>query len=241
MNRADARVLVVGAGGLGCPVAIALARAGVGLLGLADDDDVELSNLHRQLLYGERDVGRPKAARAAASLAELAPAVKLVVHETRMLPENARSLANEYDLVVEGSDNFATKFLAADACMLQGVPIVQGAAVRWHGTALSSGPAGRPCYRCVFEDIPAGAQAGCNEAGVMGPVVGVVGALMADLALRVVDGGATGALVTYDGRTGVLRERSVGRRAGCPLCGDVKSITSISDSRYRAPACATGG
>lgn len=239
MNRRDARVLIVGMGGLGCPASMALARAGVGTLGIADDDDVDLSNLHRQILYGERAVGAPKIEQAAAALQRLAPALVIVPHETRLLPENARALVSQYDLVVEGSDNFATKFLAADACMLQSIPIVHGAAVRWHGTALSVAARGAPCYRCVFEDIPEGAQQGCNEAGVMGPMVGVVGALMADLALAALDGRGRGTLVTYDGKAGVLRTRAIASRGGCVLCGDKRSITGIEETRYTAPSCAT--
>ncbi len=239
-SRKKARVLVVGMGGLGCPASIALARAGIGTLGIADDDDVDISNLHRQILFGERSVGRPKVSEAAVALRRHAPRLEVVTHETRLLPENARALVSAYDLVVEGSDNFATKFLAADACMLQSKPIVQGAAVRWHGTVLAVGPEGAPCYRCLFEDVPSGAQEGCNEAGVMGPVVGLIGALMADLALRLLDGpNARGTLVTYDGKTDVLRRRAVAARRNCPLCSDRRLITSIEQTRYTAQECAT--
>ncbi len=236
-TRRDARVLVVGMGGLGCPASIAIARAGIGTLGIADDDDVDLSNLHRQILYGESSVGAPKVEEAERALRALSPTMTVQRH-TRLLPENARELVASYDLVIEGSDNFATKFLAADACMLQSIPIVQGAAVRWYGTALSVGAHGSPCYRCLFEDVPTGAQEGCNEAGVIGPMVGVVGAVMADLALRSLDGHGHGTLATYDGKTGVLRTRSIARRRSCVLCGDVRTISGIEDCRYVAQLCA---
>lgn len=247
MNRAAARVLVVGVGGLGCPAALALARAGVGTLGLADDDEVDRSNLHRQILFGERDVGVAKldaarrAVRAAATHATTAgaKALELRLHRTRLLPDNALALVREYDLVVEGSDNFATKFLAADACALARVPIVHGSAVRWIGTALAVGPSARPCYRCLFEDVPGEDAPNCAQAGVMGPVAGVVGAVQADLALAWLDGAPVeGQLVTFDGRTQALRRRTLARRADCPLCGNARSIERIRPESYVAPACA---
>ena len=143
------------------------------------------------------------------------------------------------DVVVEGSDNFATKFLAADACRLAGVPIVHGAAVRWVGTALAVGPGGRPCYRCLFETLPEDGGLGCSEAGVVGPVVGVVAAVQADLALRVLDarGGPSpfGELVSFDGRTLASRRRTVARRAGCELCGEGAVAPVLEVARY-APA-----
>jgi molybdopterin/thiamine biosynthesis adenylyltransferase len=233
--RGAARVLMIGMGGLGCPASMALARAGIGTLALADDDDVDLSNLHRQILYAESSVGNPKVDEAAAALLRLAPGLVVERIGSRILPENARALVSGFDAVVEGSDNFATKFMAADACAQEGVAIVHGAAVRWIGTALAVGPRGRPCYRCVFEDIPSGAQAGCNDAGVMGPMVGVVGALMADLAIGLVDGrDVAGSLVTYDGRTDALRRRTVAARPACALCGDTPAITTIDELRYAA-------
>jgi molybdopterin/thiamine biosynthesis adenylyltransferase len=240
MTRAEARVLVVGAGGLGCPVALALARAGVGTLGLVDDDEVDATNLHRQILFGEADVGSAKVDVAARALARLAPAVRVEVHHARLVPPTAAALVAAYDLVVEGSDNFATKFLAADACLLARKPVVQAAAVRWHGTALAVGPEGAPCYRCLFEDVPHDAAPNCAEAGVMGPVVGVVGALAAGLALEILDGrGATGTLVTYDGKSDALRRRAIARRAACPLCG-ARAIRGLEAERYAPPICEEG-
>lgn len=236
-GTSGARALVIGAGGLGCPAALALARSGVGSLTLADDDDVDLSNLHRQILYGERDVGRAKVECAARSLERLSAGVIVEQRPERIVPENARELVRGFDVVLEGSDNFATKFLTADACALERVPVVHGAGIRWIGTALAVGAAGAPCYRCVFEDVPEGAQAGCNDAGVMGPVVGIVGAIMADLALSLLSGAAVaGTLVTFDGKTGVRRARSIAARRACPLCGDEKVITDVSALRYERSA-----
>lgn len=240
MSRGSARVLVVGLGGLGCPAAMVLARSGLGVVGLCDDDEVDRSNLHRQILYADADVGAAKVDAAARAIAAHAPGAALALHPTRLLPENAVRIVSEYDLVLEGSDNFATKFLAADACAIARVPVVHASAVRWVGTALAVGRGGRPCYRCLFEDPPAGEDApNCAEAGVMGPVVGVVAAVQADLALAMLDGrAADGELVTFDGRTGALRRRTIARRRDCPLCGDTPRIDRIEAHSYAPPACA---
>jgi molybdopterin/thiamine biosynthesis adenylyltransferase len=235
------RVLLVGLGGLGCPAAAVLARAGGVELWLCDDDQVDITNLHRQILYREADVGHDKLDAAKAALvAAGAEAAQIVLVRSRFLPENARQLLREVDLVLEGADNFATKFLAADAAHLEQRPIVHGAAVRFVATAWAVPASGAPCYRCLFEDVPPGAQQGCSEAGVMGPVVGFCGALMADLALRILSGDASAfeALYTYDGQSDRLRQVKPTRRADCPLCGASASILDIEESRYTTPSCA---
>ena len=236
------RVLIVGLGGLGCPVASVLARVPGLELWLADDDVVELSNLHRQILYTASDVGLDKldAAKRTLIAAGADPQALVLVRE-RLLPENARRLIAQVDLVIEGADNFATKFLAADAAHLEARPIVHGASVRFVATAWAVSAAGAPCYRCLFEDLPAGAQQGCSEAGVMGPVVGVAGALMAELALRVLeqDVSAFGSVKTYDGWRDKLRSVPAVARASCALCGDNETpILDIIESRYLQASCA---
>jgi molybdopterin/thiamine biosynthesis adenylyltransferase len=147
-------------------------------------------------------------------------------------------LVRGYDAVLEGSDNFATKFLASDACAIARVPVVHAAAVRWHGTALAVATDARPCYRCVFEDVLPDDQApNCAAAGVVGPVVGVVGALAADLAIALIDGiDVRGELVTFDGKTDAFRRRKIAPRTSCPLCGEQKNIRSIERDRYLAGA-----
>lgn len=235
---AGARVLVVGVGGLGCPAALALARAGVGTLGLVDDDLVDIANLHRQILFDDADLGRSKVTAGSAALARLAD-VKVETHETRLLPHNAVELVSRYDVVVEGSDNFATKFLAADACFMAKRPIVHAAAVRWHGTALAVGTTGQPCYRCLFEDVPLTNAPNCAEAGVVGPMVGVVGAAQADLALSILAGeDVAGELFTFDGRTLASRRHRVASRASCPLCGTGRlRLVDIDPKRYVEGVC----
>jgi adenylyltransferase/sulfurtransferase len=239
---ADKRVLLVGAGGLGSPVGALLARAGVGYLELLDDDQVELTNLHRQTLYAPDDVGQSKAQRAALRLAREAERAghvhtRVAAREQRLLPDTALELARGFDLVVEGSDNYPTKFLTADCCHLLGIPSVQAACVRWVGWVLGHVPEGRDrapsaCLRCAFEDIPEGPDRGCSQAGVVGPLVGVIGALQAAVALRLLlgDHRAAGVLHHYRALDGVLRKRRLARRAGCALCDG--RITRLDRASY---------
>lgn len=236
----SARVLVVGMGGLGCPAALALAEAGVSCLVLADDDVVDVTNLHRQILFDEADVGTDKLDAAERTLRRLYPRLDVDRVRSRLLPDNARDLVRQADVVIEGADNYATKFLASDACRLEETPVVHGSAVRWRATAWAVSPAGAPCYRCLFEDVPrAGADVNCAEAGVMGPVVGLAGALLADLGLRVLAGDPTvfGSIHTYDGRRDRLRAVEVPRRPDCPLCG-TQEIFDIDEARYTGQSCA---
>ncbi len=241
-SLAATSALIVGVGGLGCPAALALVQAGVGRVVLADDDRVDETNLHRQILFDEQDVGQDKLEAAERALSRYAaPGQRIELVRSRFLPDNARELARSVDVVVEGADNFATKFLAADACRLEGRPVVHGSGVRWVFTVLGVGPEGRPCYRCLFEDLPGGnAAPNCAEAGVMGPVVGLAGALMADLALSVLTGDADrfGRIYTFDGKSDRLRAVEVSPRADCALCGREPRIGDIDESRYLAPGCA---
>jgi len=236
LKRAAARVLIVGVGGIGCPAAIALARSGVGSIGLCDEDFVDETNLHRQILFCAADVGEPKLAVAAREVRRIAPGAAVQLHRTRLLPDNAVEIVRNYDVVLEGSDNFATKFLACDACLIAGVPVVHASAVQWIGTVLAAGAAGRPCYRCIFEDIPEGGGPGCADAGVMGPVVGMIAAMQVDLGLCMLDGASVeGQLVTFDGRCDSLRRHTVASRGDCALCGPERSIHSVESAVYGFP------
>jgi molybdopterin/thiamine biosynthesis adenylyltransferase len=236
----DKSVMVIGVGGLGCPAALALVHAGVGRVVLVDDDRVETSNLHRQILFAEGDADGDKLVAARRALEAVGSRSEISVQPTRFLPDTAFELLKQADVVLEGADNFATKFLTADACCLANKPVVHGAAIRWYGTAWLVGAGGRPCYRCLFEDVPSGAaQPNCNDAGIMGPVAGFVGALMADLALRALagDNEAEGYVSSYDGRADRLRRTVVRPRTGCPLC-DERTICDLDETRYTAPHCA---
>jgi adenylyltransferase/sulfurtransferase len=238
----DKRVLVVGAGGLGCPVASILARSGVGTIDVVDDDIVDISNVQRQTLFSLDDAGQPKAGLAAQRLPILAAAeghnVSSRAFHTRMLPDNALGLIAAYDLVVEGSDNFASKFLIADACRIAGKSLVQAGAVRWIGWALGSDGTRGPCLRCVFEDVPRGVADTCATSGVVGPVVGVVGALQAAIALRMLSGESTasGELWRYTALDGRVRRTRIRRQDHCPLCAG--SIQQLETERYVPAECA---
>ena len=223
MNLADANVLVVGVGGLGCPAAMALARAGVQRMTIVDDDRVDASNLHRQVLFVREDVGEPKAIVAAKRLNELGVADARAV-TTRLAVDNVAEITAGHDLVVEGADNFATKFLVADACGLASIPVVQAGAVRWSGWALATLPGLTACLRCVFEDIPTAGAGTCNDAGVMGSVVGVLGSLEAALGAQLLESTPpAGALLRFDGLALEARTSHPRQRSDCPLCsGKIK-------------------
>jgi molybdopterin-synthase adenylyltransferase len=231
-----ARVLVVGLGGLGCPAARVLVQSGIGRIELVDDDLVDESNLHRQTLYRLEDCGKAKVRVAATALS--AEAVRgghtcqIATRHERVLPDSASDLVAGHDVVVEGADNFATKFLVADACALAGVPLISAGAVRWVGWAMASLPGGGACLRCIFEDLPREHEETCAAAGVVGPVVGVLGALSAALALRLLHGdpSAAGTLFGYDGLRGTLRGRAHRRRTDCDLCSG--RITDTALARY---------
>lgn len=229
------RILVVGAGGLSSPVLRLLAESGVAHLTVVDDDVVDESNLHRQTLYSDADVGRPKVERAEAALRALAPTLSLRMVEGRFLPDTALGLLADHTMVIEGADNLATKFLVADAARLVGIPAIQAGAVRWSGWAYCV-EASSACLRCLFEDIPRDRVETCAEAGVVGPVVGVLGALQAAFAFRLLEGERPGGeLWHYEAIRGALRKTFVRRRSDCPLCNG--EIRDLRVERYAA-ACA---
>jgi len=236
----DAKILVIGVGGLGSVVAQVLVQSGARHLTLMDDDVVEMSNLHRQLLYREEDTGRAKTEAAADRLQDLThDTLNLHVIADRFTPENAIELAASHDLVIEGADNMATKFLAADACALTHTPCVQAGIIRWQGWAFAqiAGPS-HPCLRCVFEDMPQDRVETCATAGVVGPAVGVVAALQARLCLQLVAKRETphSPLWSYDGLAGRIRRLAPRPRPDCPLCSG--EISEIYLERYLPPDCA---
>jgi molybdopterin/thiamine biosynthesis adenylyltransferase len=228
-------VLIVGAGGIGTPAALALGAAGVRRVAIADDDVVDISNLHRQILFTDNDVGQPKPDALAAALRKRFVFMR-IIQRPRALPDNVLESVRAAEVVIDATDNFASRFLLSDACALAGVAVVHAAAIRWHATVLAVEPGGKPCYRCLFEDLPEEAAPDCATAGVAGPVCGVAGAIAADRAIRLLSGDRTaaGAIVTYDGRRDVLRQVRVKARKSCPLCGDTRTIQSIDPTRYEA-------
>jgi molybdopterin/thiamine biosynthesis adenylyltransferase len=236
-----AGVLILGAGGLGCPAALALAAAGVTRIGVVDDDRVDATNLHRQVLFADADVGDPKATAFARALGRRFPAVVVTPHAVRFEAGNALELVAGYDVVVDGTDNFAAKFLANDAAVLAGKPLVHGAAVGLGGQMLTVPAHGRPCYRCLFEEPPpAGVGPSCAEAGVLGPVPGVIGALLGAEAARLVKGETpafVGRLVQYDSRSMSVRTVRYNPNPLCAVCGPEARIRALSPADYPAADC----
>lgn len=229
----EASVLVVGVGGLGSPVALYLAAAGVGRLVLVDDDRVDVSNLQRQVLFGTPDVGRLKVEAAAERLRALNPAVDVVARAERLTAANARALVRASDVVADGSDTFATRYLVSDACVLEGRPCAHGSVLRFEGQATVLHHAGGPCYRCLFPTPPpADAVPTCAEGGVLGAVVGAVGALQATEVLKLLLGigdPLAGRLLVLDALGGTARTLAFARRADCPACGDAPTLRDVLD------------
>jgi molybdopterin/thiamine biosynthesis adenylyltransferase/rhodanese-related sulfurtransferase len=227
-----ASVLVIGAGGLGSPVALYLAAAGVGRLGIVDHDAVELSNLQRQILHGTPDVGRPKTASAATALRRLNPGVEVVPHHLQVAAGNALGLIRPYDIVVDGTDNFSTRYLVNDACVLLGKANVYGSIHRFEGQASLFAPhLGGPCYRCLFpEPPPPGTAPNCAEAGVLGVLPGLIGVVQATETIKLILGLGTsllGRLLLYQALDLRFRELKVGRDPRCAVCGDHPTITQL--------------
>lgn len=231
-------VLVVGAGGLGCPSALYLAAAGVGRIGLIDADAVAVSNLHRQILHRTDDIGRAKVHSAQAALEALNPDVTVTAIHGRLTAENALALLGSYDVVLDGSDNFPTRYLVNDACVLSRTPLVHGGVVRLEGQVMTILPGRSACYRCVFPEPPGtGDVPNCQEAGVLGAAAGIVGSLMAHEALKVLAGigePLTNRLAVFDGRTSRFREVPVRRDPACAVCGEHPTIHEL---RMEADAC----
>jgi molybdopterin/thiamine biosynthesis adenylyltransferase len=231
----DASVLVVGAGGLGSPILQYLAAAGVGHLTIADDDDVELSNLQRQVVHGTEDVGRPKVDSAAEFLDSLNPDIEVETRETRVTSENVTDLVSDQDVVVDASDNFPTRFLLNDACVLADVALSHGAVYRFEGQ-VTTFAGGRPCYRCLFPEAPPeGAVPDCATAGVLGVLPGTIGALQATEVVKLLLGeGETleGRLLAYDGRSLETETVPIAPAPDCPVCSDDAPIDSVTDAEY---------
>lgn len=227
----DARVLLVGLGGLGSPAALYLAAAGVGTLGLVDYDVVDETNLHRQIIHGTGDIGRPKLASAAAKIRAINPGVQLDLHEEAFGVTNANPLVSAYDVVIDGTDNFPTRYLVNDACVMGGTPNVYGSIFRFEGQASVFAAPGGPCYRCLHpEPPPEGLIPNCAEAGVLGVLPGVIGTIQATEAIKLLTGigeSLVGRLLLYDALRMKFRDITLARDPECPVCGDAPTITTL--------------
>ena len=235
----ESKVLVIGAGGLGSPLILYLAAAGVGTIGIVDDDAVDLSNLQRQVLHHTHDVGKPKVQSAAEAVQAINPDVKVEAHATRLNVGNAAELIAGYDIVADGSDNFETRFLINDACYFAKKPLVSAAILRFDAQLATFRPfpgpdseAPGPCYRCVFrEPPPPGQIPTCAEAGVLGALCGMVGSFQATEVIKELLGigdSMAGKLMIIDGLGAEIRKITVNPDPGCPLCGDHPTITDLS-------------
>ena len=228
-----ARVLLVGTGGLGSPAALYLAAAGVGTLGLVEFDDVDVSNLQRQVLYGVDDVGLPKIERAAARLAQMNPHIAIVQHPERLSSGSALEILAHYDVVVDGTDNFATRYLINDACVLLGKPNVHASVFRFEGQLSVFNHGDGPCYRCLYPDPPPPQFAvSCAEGGVFGVLPGVLGALQAAEVIKLIVGVGTpmsGRLMRWDAAAMSFREFSIRRDPQCPICGEQPTLHGLID------------
>ena len=228
-----ARIFVVGAGGLGSPVALYLAAAGVGTIGLIDSDVVDLSNLQRQVLHHTSDVNRPKVTSAKEKILALNPDVQVEIYEGRLTSENARELIEQYDVVIDGVDNFPAKFLINDACYFTKTPLVHGGILRFDGRVFTIIPDQSACYRCIFkEPPPPGLVANCQEAGIIGVVAGIIGTIQATEALKLVlniGQPLTNRILDFNAQTTQFREIRTKRNPNCQLCGPQPTITELID------------
>ena len=238
-----ARVLVVGAGGLGSPAALYLAAAGCGTLGLLDCDRVDLSNLQRQVLFDTAAVARPKAEAARERLMGLNPEIRIVAHALELKAANVREVFAQYDLVVDGTDRLSTRYLINDACVILRLPLVSAAIHRFEGQLMTYVPQQGPCYRCVFPQAADGMVANCAEAGVLGVLPGVLGTLQATEVIKLITGVGqplTGRLLTYDALDMRFSEFRIQRRPDCAVCGDAPTISEPRDPPAQRPAATAG-
>lgn len=231
-----AKVLIVGLGGLGAPLAQYLAAAGVGTLGLIDFDEVEGSNLQRQVIHGSRDIGRPKVASAKDSIKQINPLVKVETYNERLTAENAESIISQYDVVADASDNYQTRYLVNDVCVLLGKPDVFGAMYQFEGQASVYYAKEGPCYRCMYPaPPPAGLVPSCAMGGVVGVLPGIIGTVQANEVIKLIVGGGEpliGRLVTFDAWRMRWRELKIRKNADCPICGSSPTITEVEEYDY---------
>lgn len=238
----ESKVLVIGAGGLGSPAILYLAASGVGTIGIADGDTVDASNLQRQVIHSNQAVGRLKAESAGERVRELNPDVQVNVYPERVNPDNILEIMEPYDFVIDGVDNFATKFLINDACVLAKKPFCHAGIREFYGQVLTYVPGAGPCYRCIFEEIPEdGAVDLCSTVGVIGSIPGIIGSIQALEAQKYLTGAGellTGKILTFDGLTMRFRTVEVPERAkDCRVCGEKADIRELKIDEYKMTNC----
>ncbi len=236
----NAKVLIIGAGGLGAPVAMYLAAAGVGTIGIADADEVDLSNLQRQIIHATADVGKPKVKSAKETMEAMNPDVKVITYHTFVLADNIMDLIKDYDFIIDGTDNFPAKFLINDACVMAGKPFSHAGIIRFQGQLMTYVPGVGPCDRCVFINTPPkDAVPTCKQAGVVGAMGGVIGSLQAMEAIKYIVGQGellTGSLLTYDALSMNFRKVKLPKETcNCAVCGTHPTITKLID--YEQTVC----
>lgn len=227
----QARVLIIGAGGLGSPIALYLAAAGIGKIGIIDADTVDLTNLQRQILHHTKDVGRPKVDSAAEKIKDLNPDVDVVTYQKYLDAENALEVYADYDYVIDGTDNFPAKFLINDAAFFSKKPLIHGGILRFDGQLFTIIPGKSACYRCIFPELPPeGVVPSCQEAGVLGALAGLIGTLQATEVIKLILGignPLTNRILAYHGLETLFREIKIKKNPDCPLCGSNPSITKL--------------
>ena len=229
----DAGILLIGAGGLGSPLGLYLAAAGVGRLGIVDFDTVDFTNLQRQILHRTEDVGRPKVESAKERIAGVNPQVQVTTYQTLISRDNVLELIRDYDIVIDGTDNFQTRYLVNDACVFQHKPNIYGSIFRFEGQATVFAPGSGPCYRCLYpEPPPPGMVPSCAEGGVLGVLPGIIGVIQATEAIKLILGVGEpliGRLLLYNALTMQFRQVTLKRNPDCPVCGDHPTITELID------------
>jgi adenylyltransferase/sulfurtransferase len=233
----NTKVVIIGAGGLGSPAAYYLAAAGVGKIGIVDSDRADLSNLQRQILHFTKDVGRLKTESAQEKLTAINPDCEVVPHTTRLNAKNVLDIIGEYDAVINGSDNFPTRYLINDACIISKTPLFEGAVIGFSGQAITIKPHESACYRCLYEEPPPpGLIPSCQEAGVMGAIPGVIGIIQATEVIKWILGKGsllTDRLLIYNGLEMEFNELEISRNPQCPVCGDNPSIKELRENNYQ--------
>ncbi|HEB49226.1 MAG TPA: molybdopterin-synthase adenylyltransferase MoeB [Desulfobulbus sp.] len=238
VRLAEARVLIVGAGGLGAPAALYLAAAGVGTVGIIDNDHVDISNLQRQVIHFTRDIGVAKVDSAAEKMQAINPGITVRTYRKFLAAANIREIIRDYDFVIDGADNFPTKFLVNDACVMEGIPFSHGGILRFDGQTMTVLPGRSACYRCTFRTPPPpDAVPTCSQAGVLGAIAGMLGTIQAAEALKFITGAGellTDALLTFDAKTMHFRRVELRRQVDCPVCGRKPTITELEDLEQAA-------